>query len=91
MIDVVTSLLSVVVLCVCMVARPQRARCPSSWHHEGVARDGTYHCVPSLVGDGWDAPQPPGRIGGEIYCTGGTVPIVEDERTVGCQRGRYQW
>jgi hypothetical protein len=72
-----------------------RARCPQGWRHEGIRPSGDYRCKPSLVGGERDpaggidtAVQPAGEIGGRIYCTGGSVPVVIDYRTVGCTR-RY--
>lgn len=86
---------SIWVLVVAAVIRPSRGMCPAGMHHEGVRRDGAFVCVRAPVGDPgrdgtWGNPDvsvvPPGEIAGHIYCTGGALPIVVDERVVGCQR-----
>lgn len=67
--------------------------CPKGWHHEGVRPSGEYECIPQPVGPDWPGYSfpdrsvvPPGRLRSRIYCTGGSQPVVVDERTVGCQR-----
>lgn len=92
MIEVGLALASVVCLCAAMVAQPQRARCPPRWRNDGVRRDGSFECLRPLVGGVDDQPgtednavQPPGELLGRIYCTGGSVPVVVDARTVGCE------
>jgi hypothetical protein len=68
-------------------------RCPKGWHHEGVRPTGEYDCIRKPVGPDWPgyaypdrSVVPPGRLQAQIYCTGGAVPVVVDERTIGCQR-----
>ena len=74
---------------------PTRASCPPGWWlPEGVSRHGHYTCWRAPVGQDHRDPDgivrdasvlPKGEIVGNIYCTGGQVPIVVDYRTVGCQ------
>jgi len=94
-IDVIGSLVSVLTLCIALVLHPVRASCPLGWHHDGVRRTGNFACTRNPVGDPeWDGTYgrpdrsvvPPGELRGRIYCTGGAVPIVVDDRTVGCMR-----
>jgi hypothetical protein len=64
-------------------------RCCKGYHVDGVRPDGRTWCVakPACPDDsecGSAFPDPP-RYPVEIHCTGGSVPIVVDERTVGCQ------
>jgi len=76
--------------------RPRTARCPVGFDlRTGVRSDGRFACWPHPVGDPrydgtWGRPersvQPPWVIESQLYCTGGTRPIVVDARTVGCQR-----
>lgn len=87
--------LSVLILTVAAIYRPETAQCPPRWHNDGVRRSGAFTCVRMPVGDldfdgTWGRPErsivPPGLLHGAIYCTGGALPIVIDDRTVGCQR-----
>lgn len=91
--DLGLAALSVLVLAVAMLLQPARAACPHGWVQAGVDRAGAFSCVHELVGRDWDpkAYRPAGTVYGRIYCSGGTVPLQVDERTVGCGRGRYQW
>ncbi len=74
-------------------SRPSSATCPRGWSlHEGVRRDGSYACWGPLEPKGCGEPvgpdipcRRPPITRGRIHCTGGSVPIVVDERTVGCQ------
>lgn len=79
--------------------RPERARCPSGWFVEGVRPSGVSHCRRAPPDDPLDWPGNDPRDRGDrdvkpdnavlpvrVYCTGGSIPIVVDERTVGCQR-----
>lgn len=89
-------LVSTLVLVAGRVIRPTHAQCPVFWHNNGIRPSGTFGCTRNPVGDPeWDGTYqrqpdrsvvPPGEIDGQIYCTGGTHPIVVDDRTVGCQR-----
>lgn len=89
------TLVSILILCVAMTIHPTHARCPDTWHGDGVRPSGEFHCLPTPIGDpDYDgtylrperSTQPPGELHGRIYCTGGSHAIVIDERTVGCQR-----
>ena len=91
--EVFYALVTVLVIAALSLTRPTRARCPAGWLHEGVRPSGAFACKPALVGGERDpaggidtAYQPPGELGGRVYCTGGAVPIVVDYRTVGCTR-----
>lgn len=72
---------------------PTRASCPAGWWVEGIRPSGAYDClspVPPCCGDATGPcekiPCPKlDRIDGRIYCTGGSIPIVVDNATVGCQ------
>jgi hypothetical protein len=87
--------LSIVLLLWCFALHPSHFSCPPGWHSEGVAITGLGSCAPNAIGDPeWDgtwlrpdrSTQPPGRVWFEIYCTGGTSPVVnQDGRVVGCQ------
>ncbi len=94
---------SLVLLRLACAAQPERARCPDGWGLDtGIRRDGSFECwsapaaacrdaMPGRASDECYARQPePVHIDSQIYCTGGTQPIVVDERTVGCQRGGWR-
>ncbi|HEY1814878.1 MAG TPA: hypothetical protein VGG74_21170 [Kofleriaceae bacterium] len=96
--DWLVSILGILVIAVTLLCRPHHARCPAGWWLDGVRPSGRYDCRRVPIGDDRrDADgivrdhsyEPPGEIDGEIYCTGGSKPIVVDERTVGCQRGGW--
>jgi len=84
--------------------RPERAVCPKGWYVEGVRRAGDTQCRPEIPDDPRDWPGDDPRdtvhrdlkpynaeLPMQIYCTGGSQPIVVNDRTVGCQMGaRYQ-
>lgn len=82
------------------VAAPTKASCPTGWSlGEGVRRQGPrvgeYAChapLPRCCGEpvhdgtGCNRACPPTKkYIGRIYCTGGMLPIVVNERTVACQ------
>lgn len=94
-------LLSLIVFFVTAVTRPDHARCPDGFHLDGARSDGVYRCRPRSTlpdrpsrghePDDVDDPTLDDReLLGRIYCTGGTSPIVVDEKTVGCQRGGWR-
>lgn len=72
------------------------ARCDVGEYVEGVRPTGKTRCVrvPATETDCRGArachpdEEPVYTRELEIYCTGGSVPVVVDERTIGCQRGR---
>lgn len=90
---------------VASVMKPQRAQCPKGWFVEGVRSSGATQCRRELVDDPLDWPGEDRRdrdrrdikpdnvaLPLQVYCTGGSLPIVVDSRTVGCQMGvHYQW
>lgn len=89
------ALVSLALLALAFAVRPQRAVCPAGHDlRTGIRRSGAFRCWPAVVGpmddDGtFGRPergvQPDGVIESRVYCTGGSVPIVVDARTVGCQ------
>jgi hypothetical protein len=84
----VWALLTIAVMTVASLVQPRRARCPDGMYVNGVRPSGAFECriAPKLK---HEAP-PDSELGGRIYCTGGTRPIVVDYRTVGCQRGGWR-
>lgn len=99
-IETLFALFNVLLWCWILVARPTHFICPLGWHDDGASRDGQFTCTRRPVGPlDWDGtylrPErstvPPGQIRGQIYCTGGSMPVVISDRAVGCQRGaRWQ-
>jgi hypothetical protein len=91
--DITSLLLSIVILLVTIFAKPTRGNCPPRHCLDmGITPTGDYRCVPDLMNVNTHPVQPPGYYASRIYCTGGMLPIVTDEgRTVGCQRGHYQF
>lgn len=92
--DVVHMLLGLVVLLAFAFARPERATCPAGYYVEGIRPSGSTLCRRSETGgpDCAGAAACPDieidrhPIPLQIYCTGGSTPIVVDARTVGCTR-----
>lgn len=90
-------LISALLLALSCVTRPHAARCPAGRDlRTGIRRDGAFECWSAVRGspewDGtWERPergvQDDDAVASRIYCTVGAVPIVVDNRTVGCQRG----
>ncbi len=82
-----------IVLVVMTLMPPQTKRCELGFTlHEGVRRDGNYACwgklLPVGCGEPEDHPIPckrPEITRSRIYCTGGSVPVIVNERTVSCQ------
>jgi hypothetical protein len=69
--------------------RPDRAQCAEGYYVNGVRGDGRFECLRSPPVAKRDCTQPTGPslgIVSRIYCTGGSRPIVVDQRTVGCIR-----
>lgn len=71
----------------------QRVTCPPGWYIEGVRPSGRTQCRPTPP-PSCGEPVPPNNapcahdertIPLELYCTGGSVPIVVNERVAGCQ------
>ena len=85
--------LILIALAVGSFMRPKRAQCPPNEFVEGVRRDGSTRCArddsPPQDCRGARACHPTGEWTYtrplQIYCTGGSVPIVVDSRTIGCQ------
>jgi hypothetical protein len=93
--DLFYEFVSLVILLLAFTLRPTHAHCPPRWHNNGIRPSGAFMCTRNPVGDpnwywGLHRPDrstvPPGVLRGHIYCSGGTRPIVVDDRTVGCQR-----
>ena len=71
------------------------ARCCTGFYVEGVRPSGVTRCVKALPDlhpeECWgrhacpDTKESAPWYPLAIYCTGGSVPIVVDERTIGCQ------
>jgi hypothetical protein len=88
-------LLSLVLLAAAFILQPAAAQCPPGHGlRTGIRRSGLFECWPTPVGSmDWDGTygrpersvQPDGVLESRIFCTGGSVPIVVDARTVGCQ------
>lgn len=74
-------LITLVVLAVCAITRTQRISCPAGFYVNGVRETGASECIRDS-----ETPSSTGfRV--RIYCTGGSIPIVRDGRTIGCQQG----
>lgn len=99
MIEIGTSLLTIIVLLVSMVTQPTRAQCPRGFVVANVRTSsqfeprGTFTCDRPALGGDTDvltgkstAIVQPGEIKGRLYCTGGSSPIIVDSRIVGCSR-----
>jgi hypothetical protein len=100
--NVLLAVVSIVLLCVAFATHPQRAQCPAGWGLDtGVRRNGSFECwsppaaqcrdaMPGRASDECHAKYPePVHVDSQIWCTGGTRPIVVDEQTVGCQPGGW--
>jgi len=95
--DVLFALVTLVVLITVAVIRPERARAPRGWYVEGVRPDGAT-TIRQAPPQGCGEPVPPNNqpcphapaFESRIYCTNGTLPVVVDDRTIGCQRGGYR-
>lgn len=70
------------------------ATCPRGWYVEGVRPSGHSRCLP-VPPPSCGEPVPPNNapcpsdsreLPIAVYCTGGSHPIVLNERTVGCTR-----
>jgi hypothetical protein len=98
--ELAAAILSVALLLYGVVARPTRFRCPRGWYiADGVRTDdhflgprGSFACRRPPIGGDDDvmtgrntAVERPGAVRLCVYCIGGFVLIVIDERTVGCQ------
>ena len=90
--DVLAAIGTIALLLVAMCARPLEGQCPRGFYVDGVRPSGVYGCIPAPPREP-DArghePDPPPRndpeVESRIYCTGGTIPIVCNDRVVGCQ------
>lgn len=91
-------LVSLVLLAIAFVLRPERARCPDGRDlRTGIRRDGHFACWSRPIGDPeWDGTfgrpdrsvQRDDAVEGRIWCGAGAVPVVVDERTVACEGAR---
>ena len=85
---------AVVSMCVAIASAPPMATCPRGWYVEGVRPSGRSRCLPAPPPNCGE-PVPPNNgpcpldsreTEVAVYCTGGSHPIVVNERTVGCTR-----
>ncbi len=91
--EIAITVYGILVTVLASITMPTTASCPMNMYVEGVRPSGVTRCVRPLPDDPnhWPGePEPePSRLEDEIplriYCTGGTIPIVVNERTVGCQ------
>jgi hypothetical protein len=93
--ELFAAIAAVVLLLAGVVLQPSSSsgRCPAGWSlGEGVRRTGEFACYSPPPHDCGEPRGPnerpcptPVKARGRIHCTGGSVPIVVDERTVGCQ------
>lgn len=97
--QILLAVVSTVLLMVAALSRPSAARCASGYVLiEGVRiagpEVGSYVCEKAPPPNCGEAAGPfegvpcptAARYRSRIYCTGGAIPIVVDEKTVGCQR-----
>ncbi len=98
MTDLMYSVLSMLVLLGALARQPTTVTCPAGWYVEGVRTSGRSSCVRASPETELDrdnctrghpcvmsaAPEP--RVGVQIYCTNGMLPLVINHRTIGCKR-----
>jgi hypothetical protein len=99
--DTLAAVFTVLLLMVGIVTHPTRGACPDGWFmpevvsHEPFAGRpvGSYACQRPPIGGDDDvltglstAIEQPGTVWSRIYCTGGTEPIRNGHRIVGCMR-----
>ena len=93
--QVITTIVSIVLLLWSSAAKPTHAQCPVGWYVDGAQPSGVFSCAKtpprdvcdSKAGCGAADQEPDPHVTSRLYCTGGTVPIVAlDGRSVGCQR-----
>ncbi len=87
---------SLVLLFITAITRPDHARCGDGYHLDGVRADGRFRCRPrSTMPDipvgareqVVDDPTLDAReLESSIHCTNGQEPIVVNERIVACQQ-----
>jgi hypothetical protein len=93
--ELVAAIVTVIVLSVGVLARPTHVRCPDGTDlRAGIRRDGYFECWPRPLGEphwdprarAWidDGFQPGWRLGGRVYCTGGTE-VLQDGQSAWCQ------
>lgn len=95
--DIVNAIALLVLALVVAILRPSSAQCPPGWSlGEGIRRTGEFACYSPPPRDCGDvrgpferpckpSPMWPSKVRrARIHCTGGSIPIVVDERTVGC-------
>lgn len=88
----IDDLISALVLLVMGLVLPHRATCPDGYYASGVRPDGRSTCreIPPTRDCGepkWSPPCPePRSFPIRIYCTGGTIPLVDAAGvTISCQ------
>jgi hypothetical protein len=97
--EIVFTMITVLVLLFAAFERPTRLHAPRDWYFEGIRPDGETTLKPNpplgcgeptgTAAEQRPCPDDHRAIGARIYCTGGSVPIVVDDQTVGCTR-RFQ-
>lgn len=84
--DVLIGFVAACIVATFMMLAPRKATCRKGMYQaHGVTPSGKYLCR-DVVPEGREDEIEPEEYGGSIYCTGGSRPIVINERTVGCQR-----
>lgn len=91
--DLFATLIALVVTLPLVLLMPSSARCPVGWSlHEGVRRSGEFACYGPLSPAGCGEPvgpevpcRKPEITRSRVHCTGGSIPVVRDHRTVACQ------
>lgn len=93
--SIIATLFAIVMMLASFVMRPSHGSCPPGWWLDrGVTPSGRYRCASPLPACCEDAKGPcehvtcpaPAHVESRVYCTGASVPIVVDSRTVGCTR-----
>jgi hypothetical protein len=89
---IVTGLVAAIIALIVSLVWTPIARCPDGYYVNGVRPSGRSTCreVPPTRDCGepkWSPPCPePRTFPVRIYCTGGSVPLVLDDATIGCMR-----
>lgn len=90
--DLALVVITVIVLTLASVVRPERASCPPQWRQCGVTTAaapgvprGSFHCEYFPFTERDKIVDYPGVIHGRIYCDANHVPVQLDDRTVACR------
>lgn len=95
------ALSTLITIAVLVVVAPTKQFCEPGYYVDGVDPTGWYQCrqTPTLQHDEespphWrpadDLPGEGNEYRGRVWCTGGQMPIVVNEKTVGCQLGGWR-